>query len=64
MASNYGGSRRAEPKGEIANRLRTARKYRTDKAFGYVAVHDMIVGFTPFCEMQAATLRPVSRVLG
>ena len=47
MASDQGGSRGAEPKGEIADRALAAHKPHIDKTFGYFAVHDTSVGFRP-----------------
>jgi hypothetical protein len=46
-ASNHGRFRSVQRKGEIAPGLQTARKCHTDKPFGYFAVHDTVVGFTP-----------------
>jgi hypothetical protein len=39
--------RSAEPKDEITISAEAAHKQLIDKAFGYFAVRDMIVGFTP-----------------
>jgi len=46
-ASNHGRFRSAQRTDEIARRLQTTRKCHTDKPFGYFAVHDTVVGFTP-----------------